>query len=127
MKNTDRAEQSIPWKGEAEDIPFVNADSENRTASDNSEKMSQQDMNRYERMANVSATMNQIRMKNRAFTLVVIALSSLGVLYFVDLILLNFNLVNSSMTNGLTELLKCTVSSAVGYAFAENTKHSSGQ
>ena len=83
------------------------------------QKLPKQEVKDYEKQIKALKDIQSIRIKEKAYGLIIACIVIILLLYGVDTMLLNFGLKNSQLLNGLFELIKFLLSSLFGFVFAQ--------
>jgi hypothetical protein len=83
------------------------------------EKMPVQEVKDYEKRIQALKDFQNIRIKEKAYSLILACIIVLLLLYGIDTLLINLELKNSQLLNGVFELIKFLLSSLFGFVFAQ--------
>ncbi len=98
------------------DIPFPGG------IPNNEKKLSSSNVDKLEKLVGLVKNTQQIRLRDKAFTLVIALFIVLLFLYGTDVLLTNLNLKNSSLSTGIFEFVKISASTLFGFVFSNELR-----
>lgn len=110
VKPEIRSENDIPFESSAPcgDDPGISEP----------EKVSYANVNALEKLAGIRRSLHSLALKNGAFRIIVACLISIGILYGMDVFLINMAMPNSQMLDSIFEFLKYIITTLIGFLFA---------
>lgn len=100
-------------------IPEIKSEEEHPPVHNDIEEMSKQQVSAFEREAKAYASIHTYILQDKAFVLLIICISILMAVYALDIVLVNLKLENSSLLDGMFDLLKFLASSLAGFVFSQ--------
>lgn len=110
--SNERNVRDIPSITEEEDKPPVDM-------RNSEHKLPEQEVKDYEQRIKAMKELQNIKIKEKAYTLILACIVVLLLLYGTDTVLMNMGLQNSQLLNSVFELIKFLLSSLFGFVFAQ--------